>query len=272
MSKRIRAVFFDLDGSTLHSNLVFSETFLSLSRRYPDISWVITTGRGMWSVKVLRLNEYFDSPIPHIFDNGAAICHFNGLPVRKHLLRTETRHDILTLLSELPFIGCIYASVFPDSGLVWSSYDRLSVCSPDLFHYHDFKSFADDVMKMEITKISVKSSLPVDFPSNLNIMQNKNSFDVIDLGVSKGSGINTVRKLLKLNPQDIAFVCDDLNDLSAINHPSLKGMVIATVGKTLINVNAKINVEAIEDVARHIERMLVSHCGNKIAVGLLDKN
>lgn len=249
-------MFFDLDGSTLEPDLSFPGSFISVVNRYQDRKWIITTGRGMWSVYDLKLHEGFDLKAPHIFDNGALICQINGVSFRKYMLNKKEKNDALAYLSTLKCVDSIYVSVFPRTGLVWPAMEKSSVEYGSLVGYEVYEDFVNAIMNFEVTKISVKCPIDINFPLSLNVVRNQNSHDILSIWSSKGNAMNTVRELLSLNAEEIAFICDDHNDLSAIKSITLAGMSIIKVGSKLPDVKADICVESVQEVALHLEDIL----------------
>ena len=256
VNKKIRAVFFDLDGSTLEQDLSLTSSFMAVVNRHRDRKWIITTGRGMWSVCDLGLHEVVDSGTPHIFDSGAQICQLNGVSVLKRLLSEREKGDTLSYLSTLRCIDHIYASVFPEAGFVWPSTGKASAKYGRLVGFDQYETFVNAVMEVEVTKISVKCRQDLEFPPRLNVVRQGYSHDILGLGSSKGNAINTVRELLGLCPEEIAFVFDDQNDLSAIECVALSGMYMIKVGSKLPSIRADIDVGGVREVAQHIEGIL----------------
>jgi hydroxymethylpyrimidine pyrophosphatase-like HAD family hydrolase len=256
MQKNIQAVFFDLDGSTVMPDLLFPDSFVSVVNRYRDRKWIITTGRGMWSVVDLRLHEGFDGKTPHIFDNGALICQINGEFFRKHLLNEKEKNDALVFLPTQQCVNFIYASVFPKTGFVWPATEKSSAAYGSLVVYERYEDFVNALMNFEVTKISVKCPLDIQFPSSLNVVRNQNSSDILSRRSSKGNAVDIVRRLLGLKAEEIAFIGDDHNDVSAITSEALSGMSIIKVGSKLPEFSADICVESVQEVAPHIEALL----------------
>jgi len=258
MGKAVKAVFFDLDGSTLGPDQAFTPSFLSLVRRHREKKWVMTTGRGAWSVFGLGLHRNFDADVPHIFDNGALISRIDGGSELKLLLGSGEKCEALAHLSSLSGVDPIFASVYPGEGLVWPAIKDNR--NENLRCSDSFEDFALAVRSAEVTKISVKCGMALSFPPGLHVSSQSGSHDVINHGASKGSAMSVVRKLLRIEPEEILFVCDDLNDLSAIHNSDLDGMRIVKVGEKLPSVRAHAHACSVLDAAECLEDMIVSSC------------
>jgi hydroxymethylpyrimidine pyrophosphatase-like HAD family hydrolase len=256
MKRIIKAVFFDLDGSTLGSDLLFPGSFLSVVNRYHDRKWIITTGRGVWSVSDLKLHTEFDPDTPHIFDNGGLICRMNGESLLKNILSNQEKKEVLSFLPTLNCVDSVYVSVFPSTGFCWST-GKLSVLGyKSLISFNDYETFANAIMNSVITKFSIKSETAITFPGELTVVRNQNSYDILNILSKKGNAINIVREHFSLQAKEIAFIWDDHNDLSAVKDPTLSNMYLIKVGSNLPDVKSDIHVLKIQDVGYHLESIL----------------
>lgn len=261
MRRKIEAVFFDLDGSTLVEGTL-SKSFRSLVNHKKDIGWIFTTGRNITSIRNMNLHIDFNAETPHIFDSGALITNFRGDIIAAHTLNPEDQETTLNYLKNIHRSGLqfnyIFAGIYPNTAHVWCPNSMLLKNFRNIYIHKSYDSFREAIQSLSILKISVNptETAVLDFPNSLNVEQQKNSYDILHPESSKGNSINAVRNILQISAHQMAFVCDDRNDISALRHPELSDMLVIQVGDKIREERYDMRVESPEEVGTILSKVL----------------
>ncbi len=98
MSKKIKMIIMDGDGSTLDQNGFMDSRLKNLIISRPDLKWVMATGRCMNLLRETDIFQFLSEETPHIVSGGAEIKYKNGDLMSEALL---SHHDISTLFKLL---------------------------------------------------------------------------------------------------------------------------------------------------------------------------
>jgi len=210
----------------------------------------------------MNLHRDFNVETPHIFDNGALITNFRGDIIAAHTLTSKDQETILNYLENVHRNGLqfdyIFAGIYPDTAHVWCPNSMLLRNFPSICIHECYDSFREFIQSLNILKISVKpaGTGALDFPKSLNVEQQKNSYDIVHPQASKGNAIHTVQNILQISPNQMAFICDDRNDISALCHPELSDMLVIQVGDKIREERYDMRVESPEEVGNVLAKVL----------------
>ena len=255
------AVFFDLDGSTLKDGRL-AVGFASIAREHKTKTWIMTTGRSFVSVKRMGLDRGLDENAPQIFDNGALISSFNGNATNVVALEANHKERSLTFFEQAIRSGATFdyafASVFPCAAYVWCPNGDLLQTFKDVNVCGTYSELVATVAGKDVLKLSVKSDdvFKAGIPDGVNAVAQQSCYDVVNPAVSKGNAIDKLRVDMNLSASQIAFICDDQNDISAIRHPNLRDMFVIQVGSKIAGERCDLRVDAPEKVGEAMALLL----------------
>ena len=223
--KSPRAVFLDVDGTTLGTHADPSPTLVDACRAVQDagVRLGFATGRPPAGLDVLR--SVTGSQGPYIVHNGAQVS-FDGKPPRRWPLPTEA----LRTIERWCLDHGVYAEFAVSSGFVVTDFceaarpawDEISGDPAGLTTDVDLvaaRSCKITIMVFEaallpaLTALCASLDVHVD-PSTAPIFPGTTILNVTAAGVSKGTGVEWAARRIGLEPDELLVVGDSDNDLS----------------------------------------------------------
>lgn len=256
-----RAIFLDLDGSSLDHDHRLPQDLVDLIATAPDVHWSILTGRSHRAVRWLDILHHFPAEALHCFDNGATIMRRDGeralsVPVDEARL-TSVLADIR---AEIDGMDYLYAVGQHTPGLVWVDGPPTDEMRYWGLVLDDFEAFAERALADPITKLTIKAKA-VDWPGRMMARGhavNGHHVDVSGPGISKASAAEFVLARHGLPPERAVFVFNDYNDLPVLASERLRGLVRVKVGPVMPEVEADHRLAHPREVAATLAAILAS--------------
>lgn len=233
----------DMDGTLLNSKKEITDTDRSAVKKFMELGgkFTVATGRTIQTFEAYR--GMIELKMPLIMYNGAAIYDYNsGEALYSHPLPDEAKSIAMTILSAMPQVGGEVLKT--DGTYVFRNNDyqkfHTKICGIKP-HYSELEDIEDggwlkvlfamspeDILQAEIL---VKQS---GFDSVSFVKSSDIFYEMLPLGVSKGSAIAHYRKLLGMEDFTFAAVGDFDNDLEMITEADF-GAVPANAEETVKN-------------------------------------
>lgn len=251
----IKAVIMDKDGSTIVSPNILPDELGELIQQNQHIHWVMATGRSLCNVLKSPMVELLNPEVPQIIEGGARVVNLNGECLQVSHLQTHEIEHFLKVV-DLDALHYLFYSVDEGGGFMYSNnleyWQKQIMVLRTTDDLSEFIAWFDEIKP---AKLSVRVKRNIDLPG-VNWTQNDSYIDVTTAGVHKGSAVLDVLAMLGVSPSETAFVFNDFNDLSVLEHPELSQIVKLKVGDLLPDVAADYELESPYDVARVLKGLL----------------
>lgn len=226
MTPTIKAIFLDLDGTSLRPNHTFSPTLLATLKKLQEkaIEIIIATGRSYASsqrlAKALGKSKYI------INYNGASITALdNDALVAEALLSNNTLTSVLTFEKTFQLETVLFHrnQIYSRGGYTPNSFYENEIYR-DSNHIEKWgaMTFNKALFIVPEEKLSFYHRQAHTYFKQDTITTSSSTYlEVMPPGVSKGEAASTILKKLKISPKETMAFGDNLNDLSLLKYVNL---------------------------------------------------
>lgn len=255
---KIKAIIMDGDGSTITHDGILPDNLREAIITNQHIKWIMATGRSLDLLRRLPIIDHLSKDVPHIVDGGGRLVLHNGESVIDHFM-SEDEINLLFEQLELEKIDFMYSYLdeirsyifSPENSVHWAKrpqFDKALATS-------EISEFRHWMHNNPPTKIFMRINSAINL-EKINWHQNENNIDITATGVTKGSSCHKLLEILKLQPDEVAFVFNDKNDLPLIEHPELQDIITIKVGNYLPDVAATYHAATPYDVAAILAKLI----------------
>jgi hydroxymethylpyrimidine pyrophosphatase-like HAD family hydrolase len=258
ISKKIKAVIMDGDGSTITHQNELPDSLRDLILNNPHIKWIMATGRSLDLLHKTPIARYLSDDVPHIVDGGSRLMYLDGVSkTSKFISKDELKLFHSSINSE--DINFIYYSPDGINGFCYSVdqaiREDIKFNGNNVRFTQKREEFENWTFRFLPTKIfvNIKRNVSLD---GLYYNINENNVDITARGVNKGSACVELLNILGLDQSEVAFVFNDKNDLPIVEHTNLSKLIKIKVGDALPEILSDFYVASPHHVAAVVQQLL----------------
>lgn len=254
---KLTTIIMDGDGSSITHDGILPDSLRDLMVANPQINWIMATGRSLDLLRHLPIINYLSPNIPHILDGGSRLNKITGESLHDFFISEEELECFFAQL-DLTQIDFLYYYLDEKRSYLFSEQLESWQNRPMFINSSKFDSittFKQTTLENPPTKVFMRVKNYFEL-QNLTWHNNEKNIDFTAHGVDKGSSCIKLLKALQINPNEVAFVFNDKNDLPLVLHPDLQEITTIKVGEYLPEVKSTYHVATPYDVADIVKTLI----------------